>query len=157
MRLKLGVLKYRYESSQRILESLKFQNQSLKNRLFLQILARDSCFQRLVQNKPFTRTSEHIWICSQHVSTVYSVSLFQVYGETYPSVNFSSVYGETFAASLFSMKVYFPSSVYFPFLCHQDSKDSESVQYISIQSVLYGNINHMMCCKICKIVKIILY
>ena len=135
MRLKLGVLKYRYESSQRILESLKFQNQSLKNRSFFQILARDSCFQRLFQNKPFTRTSEHIWICSQHVSTVYSVSLFQVYGETYPSVNFSSVYGETFAAIVYS----------------------DSVQYISIQSVLYGNINHMMCCKICKIVKIILY
>ena len=30
MRLKLGVLKYRYESSQRILESLKFQNQALR-------------------------------------------------------------------------------------------------------------------------------
>ena len=48
--------------------------------------------------------------------------------------------------------VYFPSSVYFPFLCHQNSKDSDSFHLFKF--------NHM-CCKIVKInvtiVKIIQY
>ena len=137
MRLKLGVLKYRYESNQRILESLKFQNQALKNRSFFQILARDSCFQRLFQNKPFTQTSEHTWKFTARVLTVHSLFsqfISSLWGNLSVSQFQFSLWGNLCSHSLFSMKVYFPSLVYFPFLCHQDSKDSNSVPFISIQS-----------------------